>query len=62
MIKNFIAEQKQLRTQQFNPGFTVCNVNSFTTFVFEGKLISVTVFVTVCKYIVYNWIFLYRNG
>ena len=59
MIKNFIAEQKQLRAQQFNPGLTV---TSFTAFVFEGKLMSVTVFVTVCKYIVYLWIFLYRNG
>ena len=38
MIKNFIAEQKQLRAQQFNPGL---KVNSFTTFVFEGKLMSV---------------------
>ena len=62
MIKNFIAEQKQLRAQQFNPGFTVCNINSFTTFVFEGKLMNVTVIVTVGKYIVYHWIFLYRNG
>lgn len=35
MIKNFIAEQKQLRAQQFNPGLTV---TSFTAFVFWREI------------------------
>lgn len=62
MIKKLHRWTETIESPAVQPWLTVCNINSFTTFVFEGKLMSVTVIVTVGKYIVYHWIFLYRNG